>query len=110
MNSVITPDMSDEDIDWEEIQVDPQNIEITLQTRPEGNNKNKDKSVQSIHIYLLVLTNAIARKKGVSHAERVLRIDCHKVHTVILLANARIRNKWINDELLHVRSLYIPYF
>ena len=47
-NSLIPPD-SDEDIDWEEIQVEPeqhQNIEVTLQTRPGGNNNNKDKSVQ----------------------------------------------------------------
>ena len=51
--------------------------------------------------FLLIL----ARKKGIPHAERLLRIDCHKIHTVALIVNARIRNKWINDPLLHVGNL-----
>ena len=37
------------------------------------------------------------------YAERLTRLTCHQIHTVGLLANARIRNKWINDRLLHVR-------
>jgi xeroderma pigmentosum group C-complementing protein len=47
------------------------------------------------------------RKKssgGIPHAERLLRIDCHKVHTVALIANAAVRNRWINDELLQVHK------
>ena len=35
-------------------------------------------------------------------AERIVRLDCHKIHTVTLLMNARVRNQWINDPLLHV--------
>ena len=35
----------------------------------------------------------------------MVRLDCHKVHTVTLLMNAKVRNKWINDPLLHVRAL-----
>jgi hypothetical protein len=53
------------------------------------------------------------RKKpsgGISHAERLLRIDCHKVHAVALIANARERNKWINDELLQVRPALSSLF
>lgn len=45
-----------------------------------------------------------------SHAERMLRIDCHKIHTVLLLLNARIRNQWLNDELLHVRDFFLRYW
>lgn len=51
------------------------------------------------------------RKKspgGISPAERLLRIDCHKAHTVALIANALVRNRWINDELLQV--LKIPLY
>ncbi|KAJ7464776.1 hypothetical protein B0H11DRAFT_2051338 [Mycena galericulata] len=33
------------------------------------------------------------------------RIDCHKFHTLALLTNAWIRNRWINDPLLHARLL-----
>jgi hypothetical protein len=49
------------------------------------------------------------RKKpgGISHAERRLRVDVHKIHTVALLAGAGVRNRWLNDELLHVRSCLI---
>ena len=35
-------------------------------------------------------------------AERIVRLDCHKIHTVTLLMNAKVRNQWINDPLLHV--------
>jgi hypothetical protein len=52
--------------------------------------------------FLLIL----ARKKGIPHAERLLRINCHKIHTIALIVNAQIRNKWINDPLLHVGRLY----
>ncbi|KAJ7575142.1 hypothetical protein C8J56DRAFT_1017213 [Mycena floridula] len=82
-------DSEEEEIDWEEIQVpeeQEQTLEITLQARP-------DKKTDS------------PKQKGISHAERILRIDCHKFHTVCLLANARVRNKWVNDPLLHARLL-----
>ena len=47
---------------------------------------------------------------GISHAERLLRIDCHKVHTVALIANASVRNRWINDELLQVHKTVCLFF
>ncbi|KAK0202067.1 hypothetical protein DFS33DRAFT_1386353 [Desarmillaria ectypa] len=85
---------SEDDIDWEEVEVEAQpeperHIEITLHERP----KSKDQ----------------VKKKGISHAERVLRINCHKIHTVSLFANAWVRNKWLNDELLHARLMsFVP--
>ncbi|KAK0487733.1 hypothetical protein IW261DRAFT_1558782 [Armillaria novae-zelandiae] len=82
---------SEDDIDWEEVEVEAQerHLEITLHERP----KSKDQ----------------LKKKGISHAERVLRINCHKIHTVSLLANAWVRNKWLNDELLHARLMsFVP--
>lgn len=42
-----------------------------------------------------------ARKKEI-RVEHLARLNSHKMHTVCLLMNARVRNKWINDELLHV--------
>ncbi|KAL1705454.1 hypothetical protein EV121DRAFT_279590 [Schizophyllum commune] len=93
---------SEDDFDWEEVPVPepaeqeivldeeqpaPQNIEITIRTKPK-------KSVK-----------ADIKKQGISHAERLLRVDCHKLHTLCLLASARIRNKWLNDPLLHARLL-----
>ncbi|KAI6044876.1 hypothetical protein EDC04DRAFT_3137624 [Pisolithus marmoratus] len=93
---------SDEEFEWEEVHVPVEqptdqglelelsgpsrSIEITLHAQPK-----KDES----------------KKKAAAalHAQRLLRTTCHKIHTVCLLANARVRNKWINDELLHARLL-----
>ncbi|KAG0698293.1 Rad4-domain-containing protein [Suillus ampliporus] len=103
----ISGDSSEEDFEWEEVDVPQQiyetnpelelqlegpapraNIEITLHS---GTKKDDSK--------LLCAAAAASR------AERILRTGTHKVHTVCLLANARVRNRWINDELLHARLL-----
>lgn len=44
------------------------------------------------------------------HAERLVRLNCHKMHTVVLLGNARVRNKWINDSLLHVCAIIVDWW
>ncbi|KAH9053373.1 hypothetical protein EDB87DRAFT_1651420 [Lactarius vividus] len=94
---------SEDELDWEEVAV-PQaeysvpedqagpstrpNIEITLDAYP-ARGKDTQRKLPG----------------GISQAERLLRIDCHKVHTVALISNARERNRWINDELLQARLL-----
>ncbi|KAF9448723.1 Rad4-domain-containing protein [Macrolepiota fuliginosa MF-IS2] len=81
---------SEDDYDWEEVEVpevQPKTIEITLHAQPK--------------------VEVDKKKKGISHAERLLRIDCHKIHTISLLVNAWVRNRWLNDELLHARLLSI---
>ncbi|KAJ4482415.1 hypothetical protein J3R30DRAFT_2168920 [Lentinula aciculospora] len=83
---------SDDEMDWEEVQVPEQESQeqqplMKIVLRPDNEESSKKKS------------------NAMSHAERMLRIDCHKIHTVLLLINARIRNKWLNDELLHARLL-----
>ncbi|KAJ7069421.1 hypothetical protein C8F01DRAFT_1207120 [Mycena amicta] len=76
------PDTESE-VDWEEVVVpdEDKNLEITISPLPA-----QDKS-----------------KLRISNAERLLRINCHKLHTLALVANAWIRNRWINDELLQAR-------
>jgi xeroderma pigmentosum group C-complementing protein len=112
---------SEDEIDWEEVAI-PQaqqieleedqagpstkpNIEVILEAYPTSRKGDTQYAV------LLFLTDerlkSCYRKKfsgGISHAERLLRIDCHKVHTVALISNAAVRNRWINDELLQVRE------
>ncbi|OAA62837.1 DNA repair protein [Niveomyces insectorum RCEF 264] len=39
-----------------------------------------------------------ARKKPLTRAERLRRIDIHKVHVCCLMAHAARRNRWCNDE------------
>lgn len=41
-----------------------------------------------------------------SHAERVLRLQVHKIHTICLISNGRTRNRYLNDQLLHVRNFF----
>jgi hypothetical protein len=124
-------ELSDDEDDWEEVAVQPvdatntegapvlasyepyagfvaaessipaprENIEITLGAR------KGDEGTRCVNDYGLMLSKGIeilVRQKGISHAERLIRIDCHKTHTVCLLASACVRNRWLNDDLLHV--------
>ncbi|KAJ3752274.1 hypothetical protein EV360DRAFT_55515 [Lentinula raphanica] len=80
-------DDSDDEMDWEEVPVS-------------GQQPQEEQPLMKI-----VLRPDNEAEEPSNHAERLLRIDCHKIHTVLLLVNARIRNKWLNDELLHARLL-----
>ena len=98
---------SDGEDDWEEVDV-PQpeepHIEITLNARP--NKRETDEAAKCalspLRQYNTDLTFT-RRKRAASLADRRLRIACHKLHTLCLMLNARIRNEWTNDPLLHVR-------
>ncbi|KAJ7439239.1 hypothetical protein FB451DRAFT_1344313 [Mycena latifolia] len=72
---------SDSESDWEEVQVpeEEKHLEITIATRPQRKSQGK--------------------------TDRGLRAKCFKLHTLALLSNAWVRNKWINDPLLHARLL-----
>ncbi|KAI8994160.1 hypothetical protein BD414DRAFT_481596 [Trametes punicea] len=124
-NSSLVGEDSEDDFDWEEVEVaaptlaldnaqlqdepaiglreyygephEPEagpsqkaNIEITIQTKgkAKGDPKKNARAVQLA-------------------AERLVRLDCHKIHTVALLMNAKVRNHWINDPLLHARLMSI---
>ncbi|KAG1735235.1 hypothetical protein EDB19DRAFT_1725199 [Suillus lakei] len=96
---------SEEDFEWEEVDVPQQihetNPELELQLEGPAPRAN-------IEITLHAGTKKDDSKKAAAaaaRAERILRTGTHKVHTVCLLANARVRNRWLNDELLHARLL-----
>ncbi|KAJ7741359.1 hypothetical protein B0H16DRAFT_1565520 [Mycena metata] len=75
---------SESEDDWEEVLVpeEEKHLEITISSRP-----------------------AQTKKLRLSNAERLLRINCHKLHTLALLTNAWVRNRWINDLLLQARLI-----
>ncbi|KAG6836082.1 hypothetical protein H0H93_011588 [Arthromyces matolae] len=110
MASALTPDIeqdSEDDFDWEEVPVpdhqqeeepQQQHLEITI---PGAGPRSKKSTTPSKAVFI-GLRN---RFKGIPHEERLRRIDCHKLHTVVLLANAWYRNKWLNDPLLQARLL-----
>ncbi|EIW81219.1 Rad4-domain-containing protein [Coniophora puteana RWD-64-598 SS2] len=100
---------SEEDFDWEEVDV-PGQQEPEL-PQPYGELEVQLEAPKNIEI---TLPSARAKKgegskrqagTGISHAERMTRVTCHKIHTVCMLANARVRNKWLNDETLQARLL-----
>ncbi|OJA20205.1 hypothetical protein AZE42_04620 [Rhizopogon vesiculosus] len=101
----ISGDSSEEDFEWEEVDVPQQIIEANqeLELQLEGPAPRAN-----IEITLHSVPKKDDSKKvaaAAARAERITRTRLHKVHTVCLLANARIRNKWLNDELLHARLL-----
>lgn len=61
----------------------PRGVEITMASAPKQSVKKKINT-------------------GASPRERLARLEAHKLHAVALLAHARIRNRWCNDEDLRV--------
>ncbi|KAL0579882.1 hypothetical protein V5O48_002129 [Marasmius crinis-equi] len=106
----LLPDDSEDDFDWEEVEV-PQaqtgqvGLELTLE-QAQGLQELENEPEKHLEIILKKAgKDESTKKKGIPHAERILRIGCHKVHTVSLLVSASVRNRWLNDELLHARLL-----
>ena len=113
---------SEDELDWEEVAVpQAQHLELELEdqagpsTRPNievtleaYSTKRKGDKKYAVFLGITDVLKLLYRKKspsGISQAERLLRIDCHKVHTVALIANASVRNRWINDDLLQVHKV-----
>ncbi|KAH9013188.1 hypothetical protein EDB83DRAFT_2576942, partial [Lactarius deliciosus] len=95
---------TEDELDWEEVAV-PQ-AEYSVQEDQAGSSARPNIEI-TLDAYPAQGKHGTQRKPsgGISQAERLLRIDCHKVHTVALISNARERNRWINDELLQARLL-----
>ena len=92
---------SDDDMDWEEI--------LPVATLPPPPNNELSAAQAPIKITIRApgaknpSAEALKKQKSESEAlERFVRLQSHRIHTVALLANASIRNKWLNDPLLHV--------
>ncbi|KAI0648178.1 hypothetical protein C8Q79DRAFT_905740 [Trametes meyenii] len=107
-NSSVLGEESEDDFDWEEVEVaappyygesqeheseagpsERANIEITIQTKGKKQKGDPKKNARAVQLA----------------AERLVRLDCHKAHTVALLMNAKVRNHWINDPLLQARLM-----
>jgi hypothetical protein len=92
-------DSDDEEMDWEEI-VPPQKLEAS---NPETSSSSDPFQI-TIRAPNQKQSESDARKER-SRAEalqRFVRLQAHRLHTIAHLCNGSIRNKWINDPLLHV--------
>ncbi|TIA90880.1 hypothetical protein E3P81_02336 [Wallemia ichthyophaga] len=100
LNHQNTADDDDDDQDeWEEVDASVQpttsqqpqpGLQITLDNAAVKRPEKKDSK---------------PRKAGPSPEERAARLASHKIHVIALVANAKHRNKLLNDELLHARML-----
>ncbi|GKZ62470.1 hypothetical protein AnigIFM49718_009888 [Aspergillus niger] len=87
-----SPSSSEESgMEWEEVdiqqapqtsQADDTSIQVTL-GRPEDQKRK-----------------VVAKRRGITTAEKQLRLSIHKVHLLCLLRHVQIRNLWCNDEEL----------
>ncbi|EPQ51119.1 Rad4-domain-containing protein [Gloeophyllum trabeum ATCC 11539] len=117
-------DTDDEDMEWEEVDMPAADGLATLGSAVTDRTTNDNgftgtaQGGRSIEITLKRAKGkgkegqkeAASQKAKQAQATRLSRIRCHKIHTVTLLANAAIRNQWINDQLLQARLLSIPPF
>ncbi|CCM04911.1 uncharacterized protein FIBRA_07108 [Fibroporia radiculosa] len=114
-NNSVVDDDSEDDFDWEEVAV-PQYEQQPKAVEAEPANEDvQEGPSEKPHIEITIQTQRKGKKSSQAkpnpraeqlYAERLARLTCHQVHTVCLLANARIRNKWLNDALLHVRRAF----
>ncbi|KAL5501487.1 hypothetical protein ACEPAH_8747 [Sanghuangporus vaninii] len=109
---------SDEETDWEDVSMRPNATTIAEESVPDyklGNQvvesstrKDGKPAAGNIEITLKKAQKSDPKRKkqAEQNAElRALRLTCHKIHTVALLANAIIRNRWLNDDVLQARLL-----
>ncbi|GJJ13329.1 hypothetical protein Clacol_007581 [Clathrus columnatus] len=102
-----TDSSSEDDMDWEQVDVSQEALphvdeSITnvsaIQTVEAGPSKPLEITLDNDE-----RAPKASKKHVMSHAERVLRLQVHKIHTICLIANGLIRNRYLNDSLLHAR-------
>ncbi|KAI1793306.1 Rad4-domain-containing protein [Ganoderma leucocontextum] len=121
-NSVLGEE-SEDDFDWEEVEVAQASaweaVQPSSSTTPTpnvhdyyGDLQDQDEGPsERPHLEITIKTQGKRKDPKKNEravqlaAERAVRLDCHKIHTVTLLMNAKARNQWINDPLLHARLM-----
>ncbi|RPD62250.1 Rad4-domain-containing protein [Lentinus tigrinus ALCF2SS1-7] len=122
-NSSVLGEESEDDFDWEEVEVaqtitpadasgSASAVAPSLGEYYGDTHDTEEGPSQKPHLEITIKTLGKAKggpKKNERAlqiaAERAIRVDCHKIHTISLLVNAKIRNKWLNDPLLHARLM-----
>ncbi|EMD39582.1 hypothetical protein CERSUDRAFT_111894 [Gelatoporia subvermispora B] len=105
---LVAEEESEDDFDWEEVAV-PQ-VDVSPAVVLDDTSQPGPSQRPTIEITIQTQKKEIPKKSARGeqlYAERLTRLTCHKIHTVALLGNAGIRNKWINDPLLHARLISI---
>ncbi|KAM5533626.1 hypothetical protein V8D89_012739 [Ganoderma adspersum] len=124
-NNSVFGEESEDDFDWEEVQV----AQLEASALEDGQPSSSTSPTPNVHDYyanlqeqeegssqkphLEITIKTLGKRKDPKKneravqlaAERAIRLDCHKIHTISLLMNAKVRNQWINDPLLHARLM-----
>ncbi|KAI0755109.1 hypothetical protein C8Q80DRAFT_1143071 [Daedaleopsis nitida] len=118
-NSSVIGEESEDDFDWEEVEVAQPTVALTnVSLGPAtaasindyyGDSHDREEGPsERPHLEITIKTKGKAKGDAQKNAkavqlaaERAVRLDCHKIHTIALLMNAKVRNKWLNDPLLH---------
>lgn len=96
-------DSDDSDMDWEQIVPN----EPTIET-PGASSSNTPLEITIKAPARARDQSELKKEKAQADAlKRVIRLGSHRLHTLALLANASIRNKWLNDDLLKVIILKV---
>jgi xeroderma pigmentosum group C-complementing protein len=86
-----------EDVDWEEVafeeEGDSDQKEDTLDLTLKSTGKSDPPILER-------------KRKPITAAERVIRINVHKMHLLCLIAHLRIRNSWCNDGQVQVSRIF----
>jgi xeroderma pigmentosum group C-complementing protein len=86
------------DSDEESDQTDPEWEHVDFDTLPQHNEPSGDLEL-TLKPRITPQRQAVApRRKAVSKAEKVLRLETHKMHVLCLLAHLDRRNEWCNDD------------
>lgn len=89
-------DSEESEVEWEQVELDADPTESLVETMEEGNKQ------ESISITLGTVDNVTQRAKRVtkrplSTAEKKLRLEVHKIHTLCLITHVSKRNYLCND-------------
>lgn len=97
---------SDDDMEWDEVIIPPIESVATTATELTIEEKTRPNIEITLNVPRSKAKEDVLAKKRREEAllERVVRLESHKLHTLCLLANGAIRNRWINDEILHVSN------
>ncbi|KDQ20907.1 hypothetical protein BOTBODRAFT_124782 [Botryobasidium botryosum FD-172 SS1] len=101
---------SDDDMDWEDVIIP----HATVPTATEGAEVSLENTAETARAPIQITLERQPQKKLDEEAkeraraqalDRLIRLESHKLHVISLLASTSIRNRWVNDELLHARLL-----
>lgn len=88
----------DSEMEWEQIVPNKQTV---TSPRPSTANAPFEITIQAPG-HTPDLSELRKEKAQANQLTRVTRLTAHRLHAVALLANASIRNKWLNDAPPHV--------